>query len=70
MLRNGPSYCGLHDTRSLGGVVWSSEDAQAPQHRLQTANHGVQYVKGRLGSVCRKRGLVLTRGGHKSEDET
>eukprot|EP00976_Prorocentrum_cordatum_P002255 44158-Prorocentrum_minimum.AAC.1 len=28
------------------GVVWSSEDAQGPQHRLQTAHRGVQYVKG------------------------
>eukprot|EP00976_Prorocentrum_cordatum_P088541 1187350-Prorocentrum_minimum.AAC.1 len=32
---------------TLGGVVWSSEDAESgPQHRLQTANQGVQYVKG------------------------
>eukprot|EP00976_Prorocentrum_cordatum_P056148 1132651-Prorocentrum_minimum.AAC.1 len=28
------------------GVVWSSEDTQGPEHRLQTANQGVQYVKG------------------------
>eukprot|EP00959_Pyramimonas_sp_CCMP1952_P291049 6088211-Pyramimonas_sp.AAC.1 len=27
------------------GVGWSSEDAQGPRHRLQTANHGVQYIK-------------------------
>eukprot|EP00959_Pyramimonas_sp_CCMP1952_P348996 7312460-Pyramimonas_sp.AAC.1 len=30
-----------------GGVVWSSEDTPKwPQHRLQTANQGVPYVKG------------------------
>eukprot|EP00976_Prorocentrum_cordatum_P024853 505717-Prorocentrum_minimum.AAC.3 len=28
------------------GVVWSSEDARGPQHRLQTTNQRVQYVKG------------------------
>eukprot|EP00959_Pyramimonas_sp_CCMP1952_P362648 7594604-Pyramimonas_sp.AAC.2 len=26
------------------GVVWSNEDAQGPQHRLQTAHQGVHYV--------------------------
>eukprot|EP00959_Pyramimonas_sp_CCMP1952_P259962 5435085-Pyramimonas_sp.AAC.2 len=31
----------------LKSVVWSSEDAQGPQHRLQTAaNQGVQYTQG------------------------
>eukprot|EP00959_Pyramimonas_sp_CCMP1952_P422279 8846088-Pyramimonas_sp.AAC.1 len=30
----------------MEGVVWSSKDAQGPQRRLQTANQGVQYVKG------------------------
>eukprot|EP00976_Prorocentrum_cordatum_P072567 1180764-Prorocentrum_minimum.AAC.4 len=29
-----------------GGIAWSSEDAQGPQHRLQTANQGVHYIKG------------------------
>eukprot|EP00959_Pyramimonas_sp_CCMP1952_P121959 2549477-Pyramimonas_sp.AAC.1 len=28
------------------GVVWSSKDVEGPQHRLQTANQGVQYIKG------------------------
>eukprot|EP00976_Prorocentrum_cordatum_P105010 1194120-Prorocentrum_minimum.AAC.4 len=36
----------------LEGVFWSSEDAQGPQHQLQTANRGVQYVKGGY-MVCR-----------------
>eukprot|EP00976_Prorocentrum_cordatum_P039724 807167-Prorocentrum_minimum.AAC.1 len=29
-----------------GGVVWSSEDAHKPQHRLQAASRVIQYVKG------------------------
>eukprot|EP00959_Pyramimonas_sp_CCMP1952_P229725 4802926-Pyramimonas_sp.AAC.1 len=31
---------------SLEGVVWSSEATQGPQHRLQTANQGEQYIQG------------------------
>eukprot|EP00959_Pyramimonas_sp_CCMP1952_P448843 9398566-Pyramimonas_sp.AAC.1 len=43
------------------GVVWSSEDTQGPQHRLQTSNQVVQYVKG-----VRKRGykyVKVRKGG-------
>eukprot|EP00976_Prorocentrum_cordatum_P008789 175233-Prorocentrum_minimum.AAC.2 len=31
--------------RGPWGVLWSGEDARGPQHRLQIANQGVQYVK-------------------------
>eukprot|EP00976_Prorocentrum_cordatum_P061768 1176438-Prorocentrum_minimum.AAC.3 len=39
-----PAIVPLRNPRA--GVVWSSEDAHGPQHRLQTTNQVVQYVKG------------------------
>eukprot|EP00976_Prorocentrum_cordatum_P070543 1179967-Prorocentrum_minimum.AAC.7 len=56
------------------GVVWSSEDAESgPQHRLQTANKGVQCVEGVHGlpndhrlpttvMLCRVRGVTTGQG--------
>eukprot|EP00959_Pyramimonas_sp_CCMP1952_P352004 7375207-Pyramimonas_sp.AAC.1 len=41
------------------GAVWSSEDAQEPQHRPQTANQVVQYAKG-VRDLSNDRRLPLT----------
>eukprot|EP00959_Pyramimonas_sp_CCMP1952_P447135 9361726-Pyramimonas_sp.AAC.1 len=71
-----PGY--VHQFTPGAGVVWSSEDAQGPQHQLQTANQGVPEARlcvfqagsdtqdistlGPLATRC----IVMTRQGAES----
>eukprot|EP00959_Pyramimonas_sp_CCMP1952_P270471 5654295-Pyramimonas_sp.AAC.1 len=47
--RHTPAGCRVLGLRGVWGDVWSSEDAQGPQHRLQTPNQVAQYIKGVQG---------------------